>query len=342
MTVTHSPFLDALHCRNRGRPPIWIMRQAGRYLPEYQKIRSKYSFLKMCHTPEIAAEVTRLPIDLLGVDAAILFSDILVIPEAMGLGLRFEEGIGPIFDHPLNTPKDLKGLPQLDVKDALHYVANTIRLLLPTLDVPLIGFSGAPFTLASYMIEGQSSRDWKKTKQWMLRDPETFHQLLEHLTTAIIGYLKMQAEAGVAAVQLFDSWANVLGYPQFQEFSLRYLQKITDALSESEIPAIVFCRGSSSFYPDLAQLLVQGISLDWNCDLSQVRQQVPPSIALQGNLDPDILYAPLPVIEREVKLLLKKMKNDPGYIFNLGHGVKPDMSVEAVKCLIKTVQNGLS
>lgn len=333
----NSLLLDALQCRNTGRAPVWLMRQAGRYMPEYRALRCKYSFLEMCHNPELIAEVTQLPIRSFGMDAAILFSDILVIPEALQVGLRFDDGIGPIIERPLHSAADVHALPKVDMREALNYVAKGITLLRTQLDVPLLGFCGAPFTLASYMIEGKSSRDLRKTKQWMLRDPASFHKLLDRLADDAIEYLHMQVDAGVQAVQIFDSWAGVLAPDYFREFSLKYLEKIVRHL-ESRVPVILFCRGSSIFAPQLAEIRPSAISLDWHCDLGTVRNALPKSIALQGNLDPDILYAPLSVIRKEVNKLLKMMQGDKGYIFNLGHGVTPEVPPEAVKELVDCVK----
>lgn len=329
--------LDALQGQNRGRPPVWLMRQAGRYMPEYRALRSRHSFLEMVHQPELIAEVTQQPIRAFGMDAAILFSDILVIPEALGVGLRFDEGVGPIIERPLSSAADVVALPRVEMREALHYVAEGIRRVLPALAVPLIGFCGAPFTVASYMIEGGSSRTWNKTKRWMLSDPDSFHQLLDLLAEHSIRYLEMQIEAGVHAVQIFDSWANVLGHAQFREFSLAYMQKIVNQIKK-KVPVILFCRGSSAFATDLAHIAPSAISVDWNADLQQLRRAIPGSIALQGNLDPDVLYAPLPVVRREVNSLLQAMKGDPGYIFNLGHGITPGTPVDAVKTLVDCVK----
>lgn len=335
----NSLLLEALRCANSSRPPVWIMRQAGRYLPEYRKIRQKYSFTEMYRQPDIAAEVTLQPIKRFGMDAAILFSDILVIPEALGVGLRFEDGVGPVIQRPLNNAADIDNLPFPSLEESLGYVGQTIRHLLPTLSVPLIGFCGAPFTIASYMIEGGSSKELKKTKQWMLRDPESFHRLLKHLTRCTIDYLNLQIDAGVHVLQIFDSWANVLGYAQFREFSLPYLREIRLHLKKQEIPVILFCRGSSVFFRDLAEVVPNAISFDWNIDLGKAKNALPDTIALQGNLDPDILYAPSGVIQHETRQLLQKMKGHSGYVFNLGHGIKPDMTIEAVQTLVETVQS---
>lgn len=330
--------LNALHCKNKGRAPIWIMRQAGRYMPEYRAMRAKYSFVEMCHQPELAVQVTQLPINAFGMDAAILFSDILVIAEALGVGLRFEEKIGPIIERPLSSEKDVDALPKIDVNEKLHYVADAIKLLRLKLKVPLLGFCGAPFTVASYMIEGGSSRDLKKTKQWMLREPASFHRLLKKIADCTIAYLQMQIAAGVQAVQIFDSWAYFLGHSQFREFSLSYLKAIVDTVRPKQIPVILFCRGSSVFASQLSEVTPAGISLDWQTDITAMRKSVPANIALQGNLDPDVLYADASTIRKETQHILLGMKGDPGFIFNLGHGIHPDTPVDAVKTLVECVK----
>jgi len=336
-TNVNTRLIDALHCRNIGRAPVWLMRQAGRYMPEYRAYREKYSFLEMCHTPELIAKVTQLPIEVFGMDAAILFSDILVIPEALDVGLHFDNGAGPIIDRPLNTAEDVDALPNVDMREALDYVSKGIHLLRDSLEVPLIGFCGAPFTLASYMIEGKSSQNFRKTKQWMLRDPISFHKLLNKLTEHAITYLDMQIEAGVQVIQIFDSWAGVLAYNQFYEFSLQYMQRIVEHI-KPKVPVILFCRGSSIFASDMAKIAPNAISLDWHINIANLRPLIPSSVALQGNLDPDMLYAPIPILQKEVKRLLESMHGDPGYIFNLGHGIAPDVSPNAVKALVKCVK----
>ncbi len=336
--MTNDLLLRALRCCNTTRPPVWLMRQAGRHLSEYRRLRERYSFLEMCHHPELIAEVTLMPIRTYEVDAAILFSDILVIPEAMGLGLRFEDNIGPIIERPITSHTDLKALPERCDLTLLDYVFQGIKQVKSLLNVPLIGFCGAPFTVASYIIEGRSSRDLKKTKQWMFRDPSSFHKLLDIIADWSIEYLQKQIQAGVDAVQLFDSWANFLAHRQFKEFSLHYLKKIIDGIRSTGTPTILFCRGSSVFAPDLAELSPSAVGLDWNCSLANIRKVIPVPIALQGNLDPDLLYAPLARIEREVSALLDSMAADPGYIFNLGHGVHPDVSEDAVRTVIETVK----
>ena len=313
-------FLRALQGMNDATPPIWLMRQAGRHLAAYRKLRERYSFLEMCHEPELIAKVTLLPIEAYDLDAAILFSDILVIPEAMGLGLRFEEGSGPIIERPVLCREQVDALPPLDLSK-LQFVAKGIELLNNQLEVPLIGFCGAPFTIASYMIEGKTSRDLKKTKQWMWRDPAGFHALLEKIVEWSVAYLRLQIQAGVQAIQIFDSWANALAHHQFREFSLSYMGKLLEGIQSTKIPVILFCRGSSVFAPQLAELQPAGIALDWNCQMAEMRRRIPPSIALQGNFDPDLLYAPHFRIAEEVDRLLCEMEGDPAFIVNLGHGV---------------------
>lgn len=330
-------FLKALRCENHSRPPVWLMRQAGRYMPKYRQLREKYSFLEMCHTPELISKVTRLPIDEFGMDAAILFSDILVIPEAFDRGLRFDEKKGPIIERPIIKINDIESLKTIDVKESLKYVSDGIQLL-QDLNVPLIGFSGGPFTVASYMIEGGSSRDLKKTKQWMIREPESFHLLLEKITKSTIDYLNLQIESNVDALQIFDSWANYLSYDHFQEFSLKYLEKILIGI-QRKIPTLIFCKGSSLFASEIAKIKPSGISLDAQGDLKKLREDIDRKIAIQGNLDPDVLYGDKETIRRETKKILDKMKGESGFIFNLGHGILPDMTEDSVRILVETVKN---
>ena len=331
-------FLQALRCRNSSRPPIWLMRQAGRHLASYRALRARYSFLEMCHEPDLVTRTTLLPIEAYAMDAAILFSDILVIPEAMGVGLRFEDRIGPIIERPILTMKDIADLPEEPDPSKLHFVAMGIQQIKEHLRVPLIGFCGAPFTLASYMLEGKSSRDLKKTKAWLFQNPEGMHALLKKIAAWSIAYLKLQIEAGVDAIQIFDSWACFLAHRQFREFSLAYLQLLMEGIHLTSIPVILFCRGSSVFAPQLAELKPAAIGLDWNCRMSEMRRSIAPNIALQGNLDPDILHAPRASIEIETQNLLKEMDRDPGFIVNLGHGLPPDAPEVAVKTLVEYVK----
>ncbi len=329
--------LDALKCKNTSRPPVWLMRQAGRYMTEYMELRKKYSLIDMFHNPEVAAKVTRLPIDKFGFDAAILFSDILVIAEALGAGLNFHESAGPVILRPVTQESDIDNLSTAPVRESLSYVAEEIPLILEGIDVPLIGFCGGPFTVASYMIEGGASKELQKTKKWLMRNPESFHKLLSKITQATIDYVNMQIDCGVHAIQIFDSWANYLSYNHFLEFSMPYMQQIIQGIKKTETPVILFCRGSSVFARALTTINPACISLDWNIDISEARSIIPSSIAVQGNLDPDFLYASPEALKSEVRRMLDVMQGDCGYIFNLGHGVKPDMPEDSVKLLVDTI-----
>ena len=329
--------LKVLKGQKTSHPPIWLMRQAGRYMPEYRAIRQRHPFLEMCHQPELIASVTQLPIDAFGMDVAILFSDILLILETLGIPVRFEDGIGPIIDPSIKTEQEIDSLKMSNPREVLGCVAEGIKLLKTKLKVPLIGFCGGPFTVASYAIEGKSSKDLKLTKQWLFRNPQAFHRLLNKIANQSLEYLKMQVEAGVDAIQIFDSWAHVLSYDQFHEVSQRYLKKLVDGLRPYKVPVILFCRGTSGFISPLVELAPQAISLDWNCDIGQMRKQVPENIAMQGNLDPYVLYAPREIIRKEAKRIVEAMRETP-FIFNLGHGILPDVPTDAVKVLMECVK----
>ncbi len=321
--------LDALSCTNKsGRPPVWLMRQAGRYMYEYQALRKKYDFLTLCHTPELICEVTHLPINAFGFDAAILFSDILLITQALGFDLSFEDEVGPVIGNPL------KQGARLEYREVvLHNVLEGIKLLKKSLNVPLIGFAGAPFTVASYLIEGKSSKDLSKTKKWLEEDPKSFEKLLDVLADCTIEYLNRQIEAGCDALQLFDSWAIYLGPEEFDRFCVKPIEKIVKGLKKC--PVILFSRGDATRF---AKISPQAISCDWTCDLEKARNAMP-EIALQGNLDPDILLRDSKTVIQETKALLDKMKGDPGYIFNLGHGVHKSTPRENVEALVDTVKS---
>jgi len=335
--MQHNIFLDALSCSNTSeRPPIWLMRQAGRYMQSYRVLREKHSFLGMCKEPELIHKVTELPIHTFGFDAAIVFSDILLILEAFGFTVRFEEGVGPIIDPVLQSPQDVEKLRMESIEEKLAYVFEGIKLLKKTLKVPLLGFAGAPFTVASYLIEGKSSKDLKKTKEWMYKEPKSFSKLLNLIGEATAIYLNKLIDCGVDALQIFDSWAHVLAYNQFQEFSLSPIENVMKKLKKC--PVILFCRGSSYFFEGLSYLKPQGISLDWQCDMKEVRKKVGTGIALQGNLDPHLLFADQNVVRREARMLLEKMGKDPGFIFNLGHGILPETPEDNVKALVELVR----
>jgi len=332
-------FLDAAFSKQTERPPVWMMRQAGRFMPEYWEIKNKYSFLEMCKTPEIAADVTMLPVDLLGIDAAILFSDILVTGEAMGGDLSFTQGVGPRFANPVRTLQDVEAL-EVNVLDRLQYVADAIKVIQQRLNgsIPLIGFAGAPFTVMSYLVEGGSSKDFKLTKLLLHNQPEVAHKLLAKIAKVTADYLNLQIAAGVNAVQIFDSWAQALSWNDYQEFSHRYIQEIIANLNRKDIPVISFCKGSSVFAPIMAEARPDVISVDWNADLLNIKNSLPAGIAVQGNLDPHILYADKPVIKKEILRLFERMRGQNGFIFNLGHGIMPDIPFDNVKYAIETIK----
>lgn len=322
------------------RPPVWMMRQAGRFMKEYWEIKNKYSFLEMCKTPEIAADVTMLPIDLLGVDAAILFSDILVTAEAMGGDLSFEQGVGPRFANPVRNLKDAENLT-VDCLDKLQYVGDAIKVIQQRLDgkVPLIGFAGAPFTILSYLVEGGSSKDFKLTKTLLNNEPELAHYILKKIADVTIAYLNMQIEAGVNAIQLFDSWALALSWNDYKEFAHQYNNYIISNLNRQNVPVISFCKGSSVFAPLMAETKPDVVSVDWNADLLNIKQSLPQGIAVQGNLDPFVLYADKAVIKKKILDLFERMRGEEGFIFNLGHGIMPDIPFDNVKYAVEVIKD---
>jgi uroporphyrinogen decarboxylase len=321
------------------RPPVWMMRQAGRFMKEYWDIKNKYSFLEMCKTPELAADVTMLPVNLLGIDGAILFSDILVTAEAMGGDLSFNQGVGPLFANPVRTKADIDNL-QTDVSHKLQYVADAIKVIQQRLNgsIPLIGFAGAPFTVMSYLVEGGSSKDFKLTKLMLHNEPEMAHQLLSKIATVTAEYLNMQIAAGVNAVQIFDSWAQALAWDDYKEFSHRYIAEIISKLNRKDIPVISFCKGSSVFAPLMAEAKPDVISIDWNVDLLDIKKRLPAGTAVQGNLDPHVLYADKKVIKERIYRLFDRMKDEKGFIFNLGHGIMPDIPFDNVKYAIEIIK----
>lgn len=321
------------------RFPVWMMRQAGRILPEYRAVRNKLKdFKELVETPERAAEVTIQPVDLLGVDAAIIFSDILVVPEAMGLPYQMIEKKGPWFDRTIQSEADLHFISdQIDVADRLGYVAEAIRITNRELNgrVPVIGFAGAPWTILCYMVEGEGSKTFSKSKKLMYANPALAHQILQKITNVTIAYLKLQIQAGAALVQLFDSWAGVLGNTEYSEFGTKYVKQICDAITD--VPVTVFAKGAYYARNEFAKLSCQTIGLDWNMSIEESRHIIGPDKTLQGNLDPCVLYADFKTIETKTKNLLNSFGNQR-HIANLGHGVYPDTDPEKVKCFIETVK----
>ncbi|MGN6178250.1 MAG: uroporphyrinogen decarboxylase [Mucilaginibacter sp.] len=334
-----SLFIKAAFSAATERPPVWMMRQAGRFMKEYWDIKNKYSFLEMCKTPEIAADVTMLPVDLLGIDAAILFSDILVTAEAMGGDLSFTQGVGPKFANPVRSQADIDRL-DTQVVHKLQYVADAIKVIQGRLNgsIPLIGFAGAPFTVMSYLVEGGSSRDFKLTKLFMHNEPEMAHQLLSKIARVTADYLNLQIAAGVNAIQIFDSWAQALAWDDYKEFSHKYIAEIISKLNRKDIPVISFCKGSSVFAPLMAEAKPDVISIDWNVDLLDIKKRLPANIAVQGNLDPHILYADKKVIKERIHRLFDRMRDEKGFIFNLGHGIMPDIPFDNVKYAVDLIK----
>jgi uroporphyrinogen decarboxylase len=327
------------------RTPVWFMRQAGRYLPEYRRVREQAgSFMSLCTNPELACEVTLQPLDRFPLDAAILFSDILTIPDAMGLGLSFAEGEGPKFARPLARPEDIRRLSPPDPETELRYVPDAVRLIKRSLNgrAPLIGFSGSPWTLATYMVEGGSSRDFRKAKALMYDQPALLHQLLATLADAVAIYLNAQIAAGVDAVMVFDTWGGTLTGEQYQIFSLDYAKRIAERLTRQRdgrrIPRILFTKGGGLWLEAMAEGdHYDALGLDWTLDIDQARRRVGAQVALQGNLDPVALYASPESIRNEVKKILTRFGEGSGHVFNLGHGVHPDVPPEHVAAMVEAV-----
>ena len=315
------------------------MRQAGRYLPEYQAVRSGMTFLELCHTPEKAAEVSIQPVDILGVDAAIVFSDILVVLEGMGMGLRFDDHKGPVISDPIRSRGDLARLRTMDALTDTGYLPAAVRTIVSEIGhrVPVIGFAGAPYTLACYAVEGATGKQYAKTKAFMMSDPEGFRELLARLTDAVADLLIAQIDAGASMVQLFDSWAGDLMPDQFRAFALPAAAEIVRRVARPGVPFVYFVNGVGGRIPDIASTGATVIGVDWRVDLAEVRATVGPARTLQGNLDPITLYAPPAVIEGRVRAVLAANQGGP-HIFNLGHGILPDVPVAHAKCLVDAVK----
>jgi uroporphyrinogen decarboxylase len=334
-------FLDACKRKPTPRTPVWMMRQAGRYLPEYRAIRATTDFLTLCKTPELASEVTIQPVDILGVDAAIIFSDILVVPEAMGMQLIIEEGKGgPRFPSPLRTADDIDRLVVPDPDVRLRYVMDALRLTRQRLNdrVPVIGFSGSPWTLAAYMVEGHGTKNFRYPKELLFNEPALAQRLLAKLADAVSAYLSAQVAAGAQAVQIFDTWGGILTPDLFREFSLRWIGEIVARLRPTGVPVIVFCKDCSHSLEQIAATGCHVIGCDWTTDIGEARRRVGAQVALQGNMDPTILYAAPERIRSEVRSVLAKYGHGPGHIFNLGHGILPDIPVDHARVFIRSVQ----
>ncbi|QJB33270.1 uroporphyrinogen decarboxylase [Chitinophaga oryzae] len=330
--------LKALRGETVSRTPVWMMRQAGRYLPDYIKLRDKYSFFERCENPELATEITVMPVDQVGVDAAIIFSDILVVPQAMGMEVQLVEKVGPLLPQPVKGANDLQRLCVPDVHERLHYVFDALKLTKQTLAgrVPLIGFAGAPWTLLCYMVQGKGSKTFDEAKAFCYQQPAVAHQLLQMITDTTIAYLKAQVAAGADTVQVFDSWGGLLSPVDFETFSLQYIRQIVAAMKDV-CPTIVFAKGAWFALEDMAATGAHGLGIDWCIKPELARQFAGSNITLQGNFDPAKLLAPIPEIEKSVKEMLKGFGRQR-YIANLGHGILPNVPVDHAKAFVETVK----
>lgn len=330
-------FLDACRGLPVDRTPVWIMRQAGRYLPEYRRIRARHSFLELCKTPELAAEVTMQPVDILGVDAAILFSDILTPLEPMGLELDFVPG--PVFENPVRGMADVKNLRLPEMERDVPYVLETIRLLRRELAerVPLIGFGGAPFTLACYMVEGKGSKTFPILKKMMYRAPEIYHALMEKVSGMLIAYLNAQIAAGAQALQIFDTWGGILSPSDYERYALPYSTRVVAGVRGKGVPVIHFVKGAGSMLDMVKRAGGDVLGLDWQVNLGTARDLLGPGFAVQGNLDPTVLYGTTQIIEAEVRRIIQENGGRPGHVFNLGHGILPDVPPENARFMVECV-----
>lgn len=338
--------LKALLRQKTPRTPLWIMRQAGRYLPEYRETRARAgSFMNLMSTPELACEVTLQPLNRFPLDAAILFSDILTIPAAMGLGLRFVEGEGPAFEHPVRDATSIGKLAVPDPETELRYVLDAVRMIRSSLAgrVPLIGFAGSPWTLATYMVEGGSSKDFTRIKKLLYAEPRLLHKLLDVLAKAVTTYLNAQVAAGAQALMLFDTWGGTLAPSAYKEFSLQYMASIVAGLRrESEgrrVPVILFTKGGGQWLEDMAETGCDALGLDWTQDLADARRRVGDKVALQGNLDPSALHAPSETVRDLVWNTLASFGHGEGHVFNLGHGIHADTPPESVAAMVQAVHD---
>ncbi|GJL82410.1 MAG: uroporphyrinogen decarboxylase [marine bacterium B5-7] len=347
--LANPTYLRALRGQSTDYTPVWIMRQAGRYLPEYRATREQAgSFLDLCRNPELACEVTLQPLRRFPLDAAILFSDILTVPDAMGLELSLNEGIGPQFAHPVRNAADVERLPVPDPEDELGYVMEAVRTIVSALDrsVPLIGFAGSPWTLATYMVEGGSSKDHRRVKAMIYESPQVTHRLLEITSDAVAAYLNAQIAAGIDAVMIFDTWGGTLGDRAYREFSLAYMARIVSQLNlgdendpDGRIPVTLFTKGGGQWVEDIAATGCDGIGLDWTTSLGDVRTRLQDRVTLQGNMDPMSLYASPEQIRAEVKAVLDDFGSPGRHVFNLGHGILPDINPDHVAVMIDAVHS---
>lgn len=330
-------FLKACRGEKVDYTPVWLMRQAGRYMKEYQEVRAKVDFLTLCKTPELAAKVTLQPIDILGVDAAILFSDILIAVEAMGMQLEFHDKKGPILADPVRTKAGVDKLVIPDTEDSMPFVLDTIKILRKELKVPLIGFSGAPWTLATYIIEGGSSKNFMHTKKMMYQNPGLFKALMEKITATVVEYLSAQIKAGAQAVQLFDSWAGILAPYDYENVIFPHVKTAIKALKKFDVPVIYFVNDCAGLLKIVKKCGADVIGIDWRVDMAKAAKKLGKKYSIQGNLDPLVLFAPREHIEDRVKDILFKAEPARGHIFNLGHGILPETPVENAIAMVEAV-----
>jgi uroporphyrinogen decarboxylase len=344
LKLLNDTLLRALAKQPTDHTPVWLMRQAGRYLPEYNATRAKAgSFMALCRNPGLATEVTLQPLERFALDAAILFSDILTVPDAMGLGLDFQEGEGPRFAHPV---RDEDAVRRLEVPDMekLRYVFDAVSEIRRALNgrVPLIGFAGSPFTLACYMIEGGGSSDFRRVRAMLYARPDLLHSILAKNAEALVRYLSAQIHAGAQAVMLFDTWGGILSAADYREFSLQYMARVLAGLPREHggdaVPTIVYTKGGGEWLEDIAAIGCNGVGLDWTVDLARARKSIGERVALQGNLDPHVLFAPPEVVRREASRVMEQMRGFAGHVFNLGHGILPTTPPENVAALVETVR----
>ena len=330
--------LQALKGETLERPPVWMMRQAGRYLPDFMKLKEKYDFFTRCQTPELATEITLMPIDQVGVDAAIIFSDILVVLQAMNIEMEMRDGIGPYIPQPINSKAALDKVTLPDVEEHLGYVFEAVRMTKSALNdrVPLIGFAGAPWTLLCYAVQGQGSKNFDRAKAFCFQEPEMAKELLQRITTTTIAYLREKVKAGADVIQLFDSWGGLLSPDDYQEFSWPYLQQIVDALSGS-VPVIVFGKGCWFALQEMTKSGASALGIDWTCSARNARYLSGGQITLQGNFDPSRLLSPIPEIKTQVKQMINAFGKDR-YIVNLGHGILPNIPVDHAKAFVDAVK----
>src|SRR5690554_5104258 len=339
MTAFNDRFLKACRQEETDRPPVWFMRQAGRYQEKYRAIRKKHTLVEICKIPEVCAEVTLLPIEQFGFDAAIVFSDIMIPLEPMGIDFEYKEGVGPVINNPIKNKKDVENLKDLDFGKDLLYTGESLGILRKALNVPCLGFVGAPFTLASYMLEGGPSKSYIKMKSFMYRETEAWHLLMDKLAKNMAQYLLFQVESGAMAVQIFDSWVGILNREDYREFVLPHMKKMVEEIkSATNVPVVMFGTNSSHLLQDMKSTGADVIGIDWKTDMPKAWEELNYEVAVQGNLDPTLLFAEWELIETRAKKLLDSMPNRPGFIFNLGHGILPKTPEENVRRLVNLVQ----